>query len=176
MTETMVRRLYELACTPFLLSKWQERWSSYGWSFDPEPSEPYAFQVTLPEGIALRVHAEDDRVTAASLPFYFWEEFSPEDHEDPAEFSRQKKAFDAGFDDAAAVAARLLPEPFLQWRDQDERAHRAVAWQGTEGILILQQASVDPQFGLEVDFWLTQGRRQDFHPETPLIDWLSRLE
>ena len=173
-TETMIRRLFELACTPFQVSLWRTRWSVYGWCFDSEPSEPDDFLVTLPEGIALRVSADGDRLTGASLPFCFWEDFSADDHQNAPEFFREKKEFDACLDDAADLASRVLPKPFLQWQDKDDRGHRAFAWKGTEGILILQQASVDPQFGIEVDFWLTANGGLEFSPRTPLIDYLTR--
>jgi hypothetical protein len=116
----------------------------------------------------------DHGLIQACLPFHYWEEYDPEFHEDPKEYSRQKKMFDGRFDDALAVALRQLPEPFLRWTDDNARAHRAVAWEGNEGILILQQASRDPQFGIELDFWLARGKKEDFRPRTPFLDWLTQ--
>jgi hypothetical protein len=171
-TEQLVRRLYELACTPFTPAAWMARWDQYRWSYDPWPADELPFSVTLPEGFRMRVQSEDDGLVGASLPIYFWEEYDPEFHDDPREHARQKKRFDDRFDATAEVALRHLPEPFFRWTDADQSAHRAMVWEGTSGILVLQQASVDPQFGIEVDFWVDNCRKEEFRPQTPLIDWL----
>ena len=171
-TEYTVRRLYELACTPFTPAAWMERWDEYRWEHDPWPADQLPFSVALPEGLHLRVHPEGDGLSGASLPIYFWEEHDPEFHDDPEEYARQKQHFDAVFDAARALALPVLPEPFLRWTDQDGSGHRAIAWEGTSGVLILQQAIVDPIFGVEVDLWVEHCRKEEFRPETSLIDWL----
>ncbi len=164
--ETLLRRLHALACTPFTLAAFRERWREFGWSPDPPAdSNPYGFRVSLPEGWALIVDPLGPEVIGVMLAFHYWE-----DRDD----AQRKAAFHTAFDRAGALALRLFPEPFLRWTDADEQAHRALAWEGTHGILILQEASFDPQFGLEVDFWLAGCARAEFRPETPLIDWLTR--
>jgi hypothetical protein len=173
-TEDLIRRVFQLTCTPFRLAAWGERWSEYGWSHDPSPSDKFGITVGLPEGWILLVSPIADGSIEGCLPLHYWEEFDPELHRDPEEYSRQKKAFDTRFEAAAELALRHLPEPFLRWTDADQTAHRAIAWEGTEGILILQQASRDPQFGIEVDFWLARCKKSEFRPRTPLIDWLMQ--
>jgi len=163
-TETLVRRLFELACTPFKLDAWRNRWREYGWSHDRWDSDEYGFRVVLPEGWVLMVDPVGGDLVGASLPFYYWE-----DAEDDA---RQKQAFDRSFETTSELASRVLSEPILRLADADSDGHRAVAWAGSHGILILQQACFDPQFGIEVDFWLTNCSKDEFCPNTPLIDWL----
>jgi hypothetical protein len=173
LSETLVRRLYELACTPFKLAAQRRRWEEFGWDYTPADDDIYGFRVSLPEPVTLLVDPLGEDIIGASIAFYYWENFFPESHKDPAEYLRQKAAYDAEYEAAASLATRSLPPPFLQWRDADTSAHRAVAWEGTHGLLILQQASFDPQFGIEVDFWLEGCSRSEFRPTTPLIDYLT---
>lgn len=173
-TEELIRQLFQLVCTPFRLDAWRERWSENRWSHDPSPSDKFGFTVGLPEGRVLLVSPVGDESIAACLPLHYWEEFDPEFHTDPEEYARQKKAFNARFEAAAELALQQLPKPLLRWTDADQNAHRAIAWEGTEGMLILQQASRDPQFGIEVDFWLARCKKAEFCPRTPLIDWLMQ--
>lgn len=124
--------------------------------------------------MSLSVDPLGDEVVGASLPFCYWEEYNPEFHDDLQEYGSQREAYNRVFEKAAGLARRLLPPPVQFWTDADERAHRAVVWEGNHGLLILQQASFDPQFGIEVDFWLAACSRQQFCATTPLIDWLCQ--
>jgi hypothetical protein len=175
-TELLVRRLYDLACMPRDLDSWKARWGEYQWDQDSLEVDPSRIQVSLPEGWILQLFGEDGTLLGASLPFYYWENYEPEFHDDPLEFAREKRLYDARFDGTAELALRSLPEPLLRWTDKDQDAHRAIAWAGTHGILILQQACVDPQFGIEVNFWIADCPSSEFRPETPLIDWLMRRD
>jgi len=173
-TEELIRRVFQLACTPFKLDAWRKRWSEYGWSHDSSASDDCGFTVGLPEGWVLLAGPVNNGSIEACLPLHYWEEYDPEFHEDPADYARQKKSFDDRFEAAAKLARQFLPEPFLRWTDDDRSAHRALVWEGSEGILILQQASRDPQFGIEIDFWLARCKKSEFRPRTPLIDWLMQ--
>ena len=174
LTETLVRQLYELACTPFRLASFRDRWDSFGWSYKPSVGDEFGFQVQVPGAWPLSTDPLGEEVIGASLPFYYWEDYDPEFHDDPEEYRHQRQAYDDEFETAVGLARRVLPTPVQFWTDADEDAHRAVVWGGDHGLLILQQACFDPQFGIELDFWLAGCSRQDFHPATPLIDWLCK--
>lgn len=174
LTKGLVRQLYDLACTPFRLGSFRERWDSFGWSYKPGSGDEFGFPVEVPGNWPLTIDPLGAKVVGASLPFYYWENYNPEFHEDLKEYQRQRQAFDDEFDSAASLAGRVLPTPLQSWTDADEDAHKAVIWEGEHGLLILQQACFDPQFGIELDFWLAGCSRTDFRPSTPLIDWLCK--
>jgi hypothetical protein len=174
LTETVAQQLYELACTPFRLASFRERWDSFGWSYSPGVGDEFGFRVQVLGGWSLIVEPLGEEVIGASLPFYYLEEYNPEFHDDLEEYRRQRQAYNDGFERAVSLAQRILPAPVRFWTDADERAHRAVVWRGSHGLLILQQACFDPQFGIELDFWLVGCSEEEFRPATPLIDWLCK--
>jgi hypothetical protein len=147
--ETVVRQLYELACTPFTLSAFEERWKSFGWSHEPDASDCYGFRVDVPGRWDLWVDPLGSEIVCASLPFCYWEDYDPEDHADPAEYRRQRCTYDDAFETAESLAKRVLPRFLQSWTDADENKHRAAVWEGDHGLLVLQQAGFDPQFGIE---------------------------
>jgi hypothetical protein len=172
LTSALVRQLFELANTPFRLHPFRERWESFGWSYQPEPGDEFSFRVHPSDRLSLLVQPLGDEVIDASLAFYYWENYDPEFHDDPRKFDRELKAFEREFEVAARLARRILPPPLQLWTDDDKDAHKAIIWKGGNGLLILQQACFDPQFGIEVDFWLTSCPPQEFRPTSPLIDFL----
>jgi hypothetical protein len=111
-------------------------------------------------------------VIGATLPFYYWEDYDPKFHQDFEDYQRQRQAYDDEFEASARFARRLLPSPIQVCAGMDKNAHKAVVWEGEHGLLILQQACFDPQFGIDLDFWLAGCSVQAFHPTTPLISWL----
>jgi hypothetical protein len=147
---------------------------AYGWSYKPAPGPEFGFEVRIPGCWPLVVDPLGNRIIGASLPFYYWEDFDPEFHDDASEYRRQRQAFDGAFEAALKLAQEVLPPPFLEWTDADDDAYRAVIWEGEQGVFLLQQACFDPQFGVEIDCWLEGCSKIDFRPATPLIDWLNR--
>lgn len=174
LTEELIRRLFKLSCTPFTLTEFRKRWHEYGWRHEPSASDRYGFQVEVPEGITFQVDPLGAEIVGASFPFCYWEDYDPDFHKDRGEYERQKCAYDAQFEAAAGLCQRILSAPFITRTDPDKDAHRAIAWEGSHGILILQQACFDPQFGIEVNFWLSSCSRGEFRPEGTLIGWLCQ--
>jgi len=125
---------------------------------------------------SLLVDPLGDEIIGASLSFYAWEGYDPEFHKSAAEYASERDAYNAAFDAAAELARGVLPPPLMEWTDARPSvgadAHRAMVWEGTHGLLILQQAAFDLQFGLELMFWLMGCSRNEFRPTTPLIEWL----
>jgi hypothetical protein len=174
LTEAIVRQLYALAWTPFRLPSFRERWESFGWSYEPGMGDEFGFRVRIHDEWSLSIDPLGEHIIGASLAFHYWEDYEPEFHDNPEEYRRQRQAYDDKFEAAAKLAQRVLPTPMRFWTDADEDAHRAIVWEGEHGLLILQQAGFDPQFGIELDFWLEGCSKDDFQPNTPLIDWLCR--
>jgi hypothetical protein len=174
LTKTLVRQLYELACTPFRLASFRERWDSFGWSYKPGVGDEFGFQVHVRGSWPLTIDPLGEEVICADFPFYYWEDYDPQFHKDLEEYNRRRQAYEDEFETALNLARGVLATPLQFWTDADKDAHKAVVWEGDHGLLILQQAAFDLQFGIQLDFWLMGCSRQDFHPTTPLIDWLCK--
>jgi len=130
LTQTLINQLYELVCTPFLLLSFREQWKSFGWFYDPSDEDEFGFRVQIPQSWALLVDPLGEGIASASFPFYYWDDFAPEDHKDLDAFRRERAAYDDEFDAAAHLAQRVLSAPVRSWKDDDKDGHRAVVWQG----------------------------------------------
>lgn len=168
----IVRRLFELACTPFELSAFQNQWEIFGWEYQPRVGDEFGFSVRVSDVFSMAVNPLGNRVVSARLPFYYWERYDPEFCDSKTEFERGREAYRAEFEAVQELAQRILSPPVIRWRDADQDAHEAMAWAGQHGVLILQQAGLDLQYGMELNFWLEPCTVEEFTPETPLIDWL----
>ncbi len=174
LTDTLVGHLFELGNTPFRLGAFRDRWAAFGWSHEPESSDEFGFQVKVSERLSLAVDPLGKRVNGASLPFLYWQDHDPEPHPDRSTYEQERRTYDAEFSAAARVARRVLGAPDADWRDHDDAGHQATVWECRHGLLILQQACFDPQFGIELNVWLEGCSIKDFTPTPPLIDWLGR--
>jgi len=170
-----IQQLYELANTPFSLHQFRQRWNEFGWHYQPQSSDPFGFSVRVSVDQVLAVDPCGDDVICAFLPFLYWEDYDLAQHQDRGEWQRQRRAYDAAYETTTDLANSVLTPSKLHWQDDDVEGHKAAAWPGAHGLLILQQAAFDVQFGMEINFWLTRCSEDAFHPTTPLIDWLTRL-
>lgn len=168
LTLGVVKQLFELACTPFSLREFRKKWTSFSWTCTPDSGDSYCFAVKIPGFQApLWIDSIGCAIICAHFPFYYWEDYQPEHHTNPAEFERQHVAYEAAFQIAANLAAGILPAPAGHWVNHDADEHKAVFWAGRQDLLILQQAYFDPQFGVEVNFWLEKSQVKDFNDCAP---------
>lgn len=174
LTTTIIRQLYELANTPFTLRDFRKQWESYGWMYEPGFGDEFGFRVSIPDDWFLIVDPLKDRVINASLPICYWEGFEPSSHNNLKDYQRQRAAYDQVYHSAKELAWLVLPPVLQEWTDEDENEYKAVIWKGEYGLLILQQACYDPQFGVEVNFWLAAYSKGEIHPYTLFIDWLCQ--
>jgi hypothetical protein len=63
----------------------------------------------------------------------------------------------------------------LHGADDDEHGHRWALWRGRTGLFVVQQSAYDPQFGLDINYWVCPWSGPDPRPSSPFIDWLMRL-
>lgn len=168
----LVRQLYHLASTPFVLAEHRRLWTAYGWQHRPSEGDKLGFQVAVPEHGALSVDPLGGAVLSARLPFCFWETQDRDYRRD--ERRQQRHAFDLAFFNAGILTEEVLDRPPRLWADRDADAHRACIWETEPGLLILQQARFDLQSGLELHFWLEGRGDGELEPETPLIDGCLR--
>lgn len=172
LSEALVSRLFEFANAPFTLEDFSKRWTAFGWTYESKPGDEFGFRVRIAGGLSLAIDPAGTRVIGAALPFYYWEDYDPQFRSDFLEYERGRDAYKSEFDLAAELTTRLLSVPFADWQDSDRDAHRAKVWVGSHGLLILQEAGFDLQFGMELNFWLTPLSPSEFRPTPPLIDWL----
>lgn len=172
--EEIVRQLFALSNTPFQLGKFRERWESFGWSYQPSWDDEFGFKVQIPGSWPLSAVPSGDTVAGAWYAFCLWEDFSPNDYSALQLYEQGRQEFDFQYSKARQIAEAVLGAPYLTWTDDDKDAYQAQIWEGSNGLLILQQACYDPQFGVEINFWLLEGNRQEFRPSTPLIDAICK--
>ena len=172
LSETIVRQMYTLACTPFELSAFQQKWQQFGWSYTPASDDEFGFRVEVEQELHLIVAPNDSRVDCVILPFCYWEEYEEEWHGMSDSFQQERHVFNSVYENAYARIKQVLGVPYSAGHDDDAQAHRHAIWRGDTAWLILQQAAFDIEFGLEVDIWLEPDTEAEFAPTTPLIDWL----
>jgi len=179
LNELLISRIFEFANTPFTLDAFRQKWTTFGWTHESKTGDEFGFRVQIGGGLSFNIDPAGDRVVGAALPFCYWEGYDPQFRSDIPEFERERTAFNTEFLSTAQLTERLLAAPFAHWHDSDHDAHRAKVWAGKNGLLILQEASFDLQFGMELNFWLVSLSPAKFSPTSPLIDWLceySRIE
>ncbi len=172
LTAQLVLQLFELANTPFNMRAFRERWAKYGWTHEAASSDSFGFHVEIPDQWPLNVDPLGPEIICARVPVCYWTEDDVDSGYEPGKVDQQRKAFDEAFVAAESVVRRQLSNPFMTWTDATEPFRQARMWAGLHGVLTLQQACFDPQFGLEINVWLQEGTRAKFQPTSPLIDWL----
>ncbi len=119
------------------------------------------------------VGLEDERtVRFAVLSICWWETFLPTQHANRESFQAEQREFNRLYNEELQAATAVLGPPQLAGQDQDEHAHRWAAWRGRTGLLVLQQSAYDPQFGLDVNYWLHPWKGGTPQPTSPFVDWL----
>ena len=114
------------------------------------------------------------RVTCAILSVCWWDTFAKSDHASESTWSTEKEEFDRCFSELIIQTTDNLGPPHIQGADEDERRHAYAIWRGQSGLLVLQQSAYDPQFGLDVNYWILPWPGSDPSPTSPFIDWLCK--
>jgi hypothetical protein len=112
------------------------------------------------------------RVLNAVLSICWWEDCSEGHHESTESFHEDRDQFNRLFADELGRATAVLGAPLLRGKDRDGAAHEHALWRGDTGLLVLQQSAYDPQFGLDINYWVRPWRGSDPQPATPFLDWL----
>src|SRR6266480_7424536 len=119
LSPTLVNQLFELASTPFELKSFSKKWQEFGWRYTPGTGDEFGFGVTLPDDASdeqsLRIDPLGHQVIGATLSFYAWEGYDPTFHRDPAQFGRERDAYNSAFEAGAELAEATLPPPMMQW-------------------------------------------------------------
>ena len=166
-----VEALFGLANTPFEAVPFRAACERFG-TFDASSSDADLWYFSIC-GPRLIVGVSDaGAVRSAVLSICWWETFLPAEHPDRASWEEERAEFDHCYAHELGAATAVLGDPELVGQDQNADARRWAFWRGRTGLLILQQSAYDPQFGLDVNYWLHPWRGGKPRPGSPFIDWL----
>ena len=170
--EPLIRPLFQLANTPMEPTSFRAACQSFG-ELDASSSFDDLWWFRCAPRLALMVSVDvydpPVKIRFAVLSFCWWES----EHGVPEVAGAEQFEFDQTFVTARNRTVDVLGAPLLQGRDADDQGHRWAIWRGATGLLVLQQSSYDPQFGVDVNFWVCPWTEPDVEPLSPLIDWLT---
>jgi hypothetical protein len=188
--EPLIRPLCRLASVSFEPSAFRAACESFA-SFDNTSSDSDLWYFRAARRLVLIVSVEAEPtgkrkslgemvyqligVRFAVLSFCWWETFLQSQHPSAESFQAERARFDQAYAEALVRTVGALGEPLLQGADPDEDGHRWAIWRGQTGLFVLQQSAYDPQFGLDINYWICPWYGPDPRPSSPFIDWLSHL-
>lgn len=180
-SDTLVQQLHTLACTPFEMSAFRQRWQEFGWVYTPNSDDEFWFRVPVvddPDNLSLQVIPRDQKIDHALLTFCYWERYAPECHDSPEAHQAEERAYHAAYDRVRQQVSRMLGPPRREGEDlpitHEVEHYRHAVWPGETALVILQECGFDMEFGLEINLWLEPCSLSEFTPSQPLIDWLTR--
>ncbi len=148
-----IESLFNLANTPFAAAPFRqalEKIAKFNKSYSHDTLWYYSF-----DGQAMIVGLDDaGAVRGAVLSICWWETYLPTEHPDLESFQAERIEFDHLYTLELKAAINSLGPPQVAGQEQDDMAHRWAIWRGRTGLFILQQSAYDPQFGLDVNYWL----------------------
>jgi hypothetical protein len=187
--ESLIRPLYRLASASFEPTAFRADCESFA-RFDKSSSSDDLWYFRVAPKLVLIVGVEVEptgkrkplgqminnliRVKFAVLSFCWWDTFLRTQHSTVESHQAEREKFDQVYADALKRTARRLGKPPLQGVDNDKDGHRWAVWRGESGLFILQQSAYDPQFGLDINYWICSWAGPDPQPSSPFIDWLFR--
>ncbi|GDX81432.1 hypothetical protein LBMAG42_32430 [Deltaproteobacteria bacterium] len=113
------------------------------------------------------------RFVAGHAPLLYWESFDPEDYALTADFEAARAEFDSEYRRIREPALQVLGQPVVE-SCAPGCAHSV--WRTPTNLRVLQQAAHDPQFGLEINWWIQPWNESSVPPFGSLIDWLHELQ
>jgi hypothetical protein len=188
--EPLIERLFELANTASVPGAFRGVCEQVA-TFDPSSSHDDLWYFSVCGGPSLIVGLETEltgrtkpngspeyrqlSVSCAILSLCWWESFLKADHKTLGSWEAERAEFDRFYRESLAVAIATLGQPQIHGTDADENQHQQAIWRGKTGLLILQQSAYDPQFGLDVNYWIQPWSGRDLRPTSPFNDWLCKL-
>jgi hypothetical protein len=184
-----ITALFGLANSSFSPTAFRKECEQFA-AFDKDSSSDDLWRFSLASGatlmVALNVEATGGKkvngwpeyraldVCCAILSICWWETFLQSEHVSLRTWQKEREEFDACFSEAFSRTVQALGLPRIQGTDTDENRHRYAIWRGETGIFVLQQSAYDPQFGLDVNYWVQPWSGSDPGPTSPFIDWLQQ--
>lgn len=185
-----IARLFELANTSFDPQTFRHTCEKFA-TLDTHSSDDDLWYFSVSGGPVLIVALETElsgrkkpngrreyrqfAVSCALLSICWWETFLKSEHESEESWQTERAEFDRFYAESLTASIAILGPPLMQGMDADEDRHQHAIWRGETGLLILQQSSYDPQFGLDVNYWIKPWSGPDPTPTSPFIDWLCGL-
>lgn len=112
-TETIIKQMYHLACTPFYLENWRKILMTYDWYSEPTDCDRFCIAIKITEDFYFSIDPLGKEIIGAILPFYYWEDYEFEWHETIEEYHRQLKLYNEEFELVKTIALKVLPSPFV---------------------------------------------------------------
>jgi hypothetical protein len=173
--EVPVEALFGLASTTFDVVPFRAACLQFS-EFDASSSDADLWHFSV-GGLSLMVGLENaEAVEYAILSIYWWETFLAVQHSERMLWEAERSEFDRLYTQEQERAIAILGAPTLAGQDNDVDAHQWTIWRGQTGLLVLQQSAYDPQFGLDLNYWLAPWRGGDPRPSSPFIDWLFAVQ
>jgi hypothetical protein len=173
--EAPVEALFGLAGTPFQVVPFRAACLRFS-VFDASSSDADLWHFSV-GGLSLMVGLGNaEAVECAILSIYWWETFLPVQHPERTLWEAERAEFDRLYIQERERAIAILGLPTLAGQDKDVDAHQWAIWRGHTGLLVLQESAYDPQFGLDVNYWLVPWQGDDPRPTSPFIDWLFGIQ
>ncbi len=185
-----VQPLYDLANTPFDPSPFRTACEAIA-AFDKATSDYDQWRFLVYPDFPLLVAVESVptggekpsgwpayrpvRVQCAVLSVCWWEPPLAAQSRTEGSYQEERTQFDRLYGAALDQAARTVGGPLLQGADADGQGHRWALWRGRTGLFVVQQSAYDPQFGFDINYWVTAWSGPVPRPSSPFIDWLMPL-
>jgi len=114
-------------------------------------------------------------ISCAVLSICWWETYSEKDHETQEEYEEEREKLESIYNQFLTLTIQEIGRPFMQNKDDDQRAYNYAIWKRESGLLILQQSSYDPQFGHDINYWIRPWEAdKEIKPSVPFTDWLLK--
>lgn len=159
-----ISALRKLTDIPFEAQPFKRACEELG-AFDPAASDDHLWMFTVAPDWPLLVAIDDDGLVDCAIFSFCW---FPVTHDVSAADAEQ---FDAVFAEERARAVEALGRPLREGRD-DHSGHLWAVWQGSTGLLVLQQSEYDLQIGEDLNYWI---KRWSGDLPAPTGHFLDRL-
>lgn len=163
-----IRCVVELANTPFDLASFRQVWERFGARWNSSGGDEFGFNLVVGHGYPLWVDPLGSRIISARLPTCYLDDW----HDGAQTASGDRAVFDSVWVRLANRVRSLVGAPALHWCDKDTVGYRATVWKAAHGLLFVQQAAIDSEFGDEVCLTAESMRIEEFTP----FDTLARLQ
>ena len=162
-----IRCVIELANMPFDLESFRQVWEHFGASWSPSGGDEFGFNLAVGPRYPLWVDPLGSRIISARLPTCYLNDW----HDGDRTAGGERAIFDSAWARLADHVQSFVGAPALQWCDKDTARYRVTVWKAAHGLLFVQQAAIDSEFGDEVCLTAESVSLEEFTPFDTLARW-----
>lgn len=154
--EPFLDKVEEVANSSFAFDAALKYCEKNGWSVE-DKLEGSGIDAYIADGLKISwVLFNDPPAFPSAIVYLYW--YDPDD----PEFETYKQPREVGFDEPYEEAVRLItqkwgkPDRQAVWETQayDDGSHQFAVWRRGNGVVLLEQAEIDIQFGMDINLWL----------------------